>query len=259
MRPEREVSLNGGGEESRIFLAATPEVAGQEVPLAETASQALAAWEARAGEVLTVTAPDGRLFRARMLGEKGRIAAALCFEDLGIPPTEPFVHLCQAFPEKERFELVLEKATELGVDALHPFVSQRSSSLETRDAGQKKSHRWPHLLRRASRQCRRPDLPLLFPARDFEGLLELALSAGLCLVLDERERELHFSEALSRYAGGSLVLVVGPEGGLTREEVTALRRAGAHPVTLGRRILRTETAAIMAVGLARYHSAFPMV
>ncbi|TWI71753.1 16S rRNA (uracil1498-N3)-methyltransferase [Desulfobotulus alkaliphilus] len=237
---------------SQILLDGSPEKGEGEVPLAAEGKEALLLWDARPGEVLTVKAQDGRLFRARLLGTRENIVSAHCFEDLGPAPEEPFLHLCQALPEKERFELVLEKATELGVDAIHPFVSRRSATLEMRDAGQKKSHRWPHLLRKASRQCRRPDIPMLFPVKDFSSILDLAASAGLCLVLDEREKQFSFSRALSLYQSGDIVLVVGPEGGLDRDEVAALRAASAQAVTLGTRILRTETAAIVAAALIQH-------
>ncbi|MDY0163173.1 RsmE family RNA methyltransferase [Desulfobotulus sp.] len=248
----KEKCLNGGGPPSRILLGKNPGKLGEAVAFSGEAAQALSAWAARPGEILTVSAPDGRLFRARMVGERGRLEAAVCFEDLGLPPVEPELFLCPALPEKERFELVLEKATELGVDGIFPFVSRRSSTLQMRDAGQKKSHRWPQLLQRASRQCRRPCLPALFPVGEFSDLLSFLDQGGLCVVLDERERERSLAEALGSWPGGTVVLVTGPEGGWERDEVAALGEVGTLAVSLGSRILRTETAAILAVGLVRH-------
>ncbi|MCW7753203.1 RsmE family RNA methyltransferase [Desulfobotulus sp. H1] len=238
--------------DSRIELARNPEKTGEAVELTPGAFRALEIWQARPGEVMTVTAPDGTLFRGRLLGERGAIHGVLCFENMGRIPAEVSVHLCQALPEKERFELVMEKAVELGINGIHPFVSRRSATLAMRDASQKKSHRWPHLVRRASRQCRRADVPALYPVADWASVLLLAEKAGLCLVLDEREKEFSFMDGLSAYRQGDVVLIVGPEGGLDREEVRALRGAGALPVTLGPRILRTETAAIVASALIRH-------
>lgn len=243
---------NQGGEGTRIFLAANPEEKGATVAFAKGAEAALAAWEARAGEILTVTAPDGALYRARMVGKKRNVEGAVCFDRLGIPGEVPLLRLCQALPEKERMELVLEKATELGVDILHPFVSEKSATLEERDMGQRKSHRWPHLIRRASRQCRRETLPALVGVSGFGKVLEVVEKAALALILDEAERARPLAGVLEGVAEGEIVLLVGPEGGFTRREIAQLSEKGAVPVSLGRRILRTETAAITGCALVSF-------
>lgn len=247
---------NTGAEASRILLSEEPFAGKTECAFTEEGLRGLEAWNARPGEVLSVIAPSGRVFRARMIGEKGRMEKALCFEDLGMLPALPRLHLFQALPEKERFELILEKAVELGADAIHPFVSKKSTSLEERDLRQKKSHRWPHLLQRAARQCRRPEIPALYPVGDFSSVLEKIALAGLSLVLDEREKKRSFAEGVQRYEKGEIALIVGPEGGFDRSEIAILRERGAIPVTLGDRILRTETAAILAVGLLRHGNFF---
>lgn len=256
MKNIEKLSVNSGGAHSRILLAEEP--LEKEAPCAftEEGFHALELWEARPGEVLSVVAPSGRIFRARMLGEKRRVEKALCFEDLGFLPDQPRLHLFQALPEKERFELILEKATELGVDAIHPYISEKSISLEERDRYQKKSHRWPRLLQRASRQCRRHEIPELYPVSDFSLVLEEVSRAGLCLVLDEREKKRSFSEGMQLYENGDIALIIGPEGGFARREIALLSEKGAKPVSLGNRILRTETAAILAMGLVRYGNFF---
>lgn len=247
-----DLPLNGGGRTSVIRLAEEPAEKERECAFSEDGFHALEVWDARPGEVLSVEAPSGRIFRARIAGEGKNLYKAVCFEDLGFPVPMPRLHLFQALPEKERFELILEKAAELGADAIHPFVCRRSASLEERDSGQKKSHRWPHLLQRASRQCRRLEIPELYPVKNLAFLLEELCFSGLFLVLDEKEKKTGFARGVRSYESGDIALIVGPEGGFDRDEIALLCEKGAKPVTLGSRILRTETAAILAIGLVRY-------
>ncbi|MBI5344385.1 MAG: RsmE family RNA methyltransferase, partial [Deltaproteobacteria bacterium] len=97
-------------------------------------------WNPRIGEALTVTDASGALFRARLIALKKERAELLVFEGMGAASSGPEVILLQALPEKERMEAIIRKTTELGVDAIVPFKSLKSISLEEREAGQRKAH-----------------------------------------------------------------------------------------------------------------------
>jgi 16S rRNA (uracil1498-N3)-methyltransferase len=158
----------------------------------------------------------------------------------------------QALPEKERFELILEKLTELGVSRIVPMVSLHSSTLAARDAKQPKSHRWPDVLRRAAVQCRRATIPELSPCLDLADVFVDAQNTTLRLMLYEGEGTSSLKAVLAGTACRQIALLVGPEGGFAPAEVAAARARGFLPVSLGPRILRTETAAISAATVIQY-------
>ncbi|MDO9079690.1 MAG: 16S rRNA (uracil(1498)-N(3))-methyltransferase [Desulfuromonadales bacterium] len=246
------VSASSGGAGSLVRLAATLQ-AGVPCPFSLDVVAALKPWHARCGMIVTVLAADGELWRGRLaeLGEGGGILIPF---QRSLRPLESSLALTvyQALPEKERFELILEKLTELGVTRIVPFVSQHSSTLAARDARQPKSHRWPEVLRRAAVQCRRAIIPELSPCLDLSAVFTDAPDTALRLMLYEGEGTSSLKEALAGQECRPVALLIGPEGGFAAEEVASARRHGFLPVSLGPRILRTETAAISAATVIQY-------
>ncbi len=107
--------------------------------------------------------------------------------------------LLQALPEKERMELIIQKATELGVSAIVPFKSERSISLEEREAKQKKAHRWQEIAIKAVQQSRRARVPLVEEYRSFKEALEFCEGEGLKILLWEKEGE-NLKDVLTQYS-----------------------------------------------------------
>jgi 16S rRNA (uracil1498-N3)-methyltransferase len=210
---------------------------------------ALTQWQARPGEVLTAMDPQAGCYRVR-LTRTGDHPLCIPFARLsGSMESRLHLEVYQALPEKERFELVLQKLTELGVSRIVPMETARSSTRAQRDAGQAKSHRWPEIVRRAARQSRRARLPELFACASFPAALTLAAAAELKLMLYEGEKLLSVAAAVGDSQPARVALLVGPEGGFDAAEVDQARAAGFRPVSLGPRILRTETAAIAGTAL----------
>ncbi|NJC86938.1 MAG: RNA methyltransferase [Desulfuromonas sp.] len=240
--------VNGGGQGSLLQLQTIP-VCEQEIDLGRENLPALELWNARPGEILTAIDPERGCYRVRLTD--------LAEDPRGVPfvrlprPVESrlAIDVYQALPEKERFELILQKLTELGAFRIVPVETARSITLVERDAEQAKSHRWPDIVLRAAKQCRRAMLPELFAAAGFSAALQLATDAELKLMLYEGEETWSFAEALGRLRPERVALLVGPEGGFADTEVNEARAAGFLPVSLGPRILRTETAAIAGVTL----------
>jgi 16S rRNA (uracil1498-N3)-methyltransferase len=209
----------------------------------------LAAWKARPGEIVTAVDPEGACWRLR-LTDLGKEPRGVPFARLARPmESRVAIEVYQALPDKERFELVLQKLTELGVTRVVPVETRRSLTHEERDAGQAKSHRWPEVILRAVRQCRRPLIPELFAPCALADALSLAAPAELKLMLYEEEESWTLGDALGRSKPERVALLVGPEGGFDPEEVAAARAEGFLPIALGPRILRTETAALTGAAL----------
>ena len=165
--------------------------------------------------------------------------------------------LCQGLLKSARFEWVLEKGTELGVAVLAPILCRRSmAGLE--DAGPSKQQRWQRIIQEAAEQCGRSRLPELLPARPLMHALNDILPGALALMPWEEEHGQTLREVLvpALNRGDSqpitVVLFIGPEGGLMAEEVTLAQRYGVQVVTLGQRILRAETAALATIANVMY-------
>jgi 16S rRNA (uracil1498-N3)-methyltransferase len=161
-------------------------------------------------------------------------------------------YLAQALAKGERMDLVVQKSTELGARAVAPFTCERSVvRLEPSRAAQR-VERWRRIAAAAAAQCGRSDLPAIWPISSLEQVLERASQDGMrALMLWEQERATRLSEAVSEQPG-PLMLVVGPEGGFSEEEVARARALGARTVSLGRRVLRTETAALAALAVVQF-------
>ena len=169
--------------------------------------------------------------------------------------------LCQGLLKSARFEWILEKGTELGIATFLPVLCRRSmSGLE--DAGANKIQRWQRIVQEATEQCGRARMPELLPIRSFAHALAHIPPGALALIPWEEEQGLSLRDALrnviaTRNAAMSsdpstVVLFIGPEGGLLAEEVELARNHGVLPVTLGPRILRAETAALVAAANVMY-------
>jgi len=158
--------------------------------------------------------------------------------------------LYQGVPKGRKMDLVVEKATELGVRAIAPFTSAFSLGAGATAAG--KRERWQRIAVSAAKQCGRVDVPSVAEPAPFATALETARGAGVRLLLFEGAGTVSLdtvAPAAEPIATASVM--VGPEGGFSRDEVDAARAAGFAVVALGPRNLRTETAALVAVALVQ--------
>jgi 16S rRNA (uracil1498-N3)-methyltransferase len=225
---------------------------GKEILVKGPPLEALRFQGCRTGNLITLTDSEGNDFRGRVLHLSEKEASILPFEAFQLPVESPLeVVLLQALPEKERMELIIQKATELGVSAIIPFKSERSISLEEREAKQKKAHRWQEIAVKAVQQSRRAKVPRIEPYCSFQEALNFCGKDGLKIILWEKRGE-SLRGILKQYHPQKVYAVVGPEGGFAEEEVAFAKDKGFIPVKLGQRILRTETAAITLVGILQY-------
>jgi len=225
---------------------------GKEVLIKGPLLEALSFRRGRAGSIVTLTDSEGSDFRGRVLRLSEKEALILPFEAFHLPVESPLeVILLQALPEKERMELIIQKATELGVSTIVPFKSERSISLEEREAKQKKAHRWQEIAIKAVQQSRRAKVPRVETYCSFQEALMVCQGDGLKILLYEKDGE-NLRNVLRQYQPKKICAMAGPEGGFTEREAGLAKDKEFVPVKLGERILRTETAAITLVGILQY-------
>jgi len=160
------------------------------------------------------------------------------------------VRLLQAVPKGDRFDLVLQKGTELGIVAFSPVWSQRSVPAADPGRDAKRLQRWQRIVAEAARQSRRPRLPACSAPLPLDAALA-ATGEELRLMLWE-EGSVPLAAALPSQPPRDVALLVGPEGGFSADEAGAARSAGFVPVHLGPRILRSETAGFAVSAILQY-------
>jgi 16S rRNA (uracil1498-N3)-methyltransferase len=153
------------------------------------------------------------------------------------------VTVAQGLPKGDKWEWVLQKATELGASALIPFSSARSVVKIDAKKAAKKQTRWMKIAKEAAEQSHRGRIPDVSEPINWQALLAAIPRYDLAVIAYERGGQV-FEQLEQLYEAKSLLLIIGPEGGFTDLEIDQATAQGAIPLTLGPRILRTETAAI---------------
>jgi 16S rRNA (uracil1498-N3)-methyltransferase len=231
-----------------FYVDALPEVGELAVVDGDEGFHAANVRRIRIGEELDLGDGDGAV--AHCVVEdvaKGRLTARV-LDRRNIPLAAPAVTIVQALPKADRSELAIELATEAGADA---FVAWQASRCVARWDGREKVEkglrRWGAVARSAARQSRRPYIP---PVTGVVSTAELVQQvrddAATALVLHESATLMLTKLPVAQ--ANSLLLIIGPEGGITDDEIAALSAAGATPVLLGPAVLRTSTAAAVALG-----------
>jgi 16S rRNA (uracil1498-N3)-methyltransferase len=204
----------------------------------------------QSGDRVQVVDSGGAAFAAT-LEVGGRDVAATLDErlDRGEVETALRVTIAQAVPKGQKMELVVEKATELGAHAIVPVRSARVIGHETSPA---KVERWRRIAKSAAQQSGRARIPDVADVHGWDALLATFARYDRVYVPWELADPAPLREVFERElpAATSVLIVVGPEGGFSAAEVERARAAGASAISLGRRILRTETAARVVVSAA---------
>ncbi|RYG74738.1 16S rRNA (uracil(1498)-N(3))-methyltransferase [Lentibacillus lipolyticus] len=168
------------------------------------------------------------------------------------------VTVAQALAKGDKFELVLQKGTELGASAFIPLQAERSVVVWDEKKAKKKMARYSKILKEASEQSHRNKIPYLYSAMSISSLAEQSQGFDRKLFAYEEEAKTDafqtYAQAVTRMKpGDSVLIVIGPEGGFSESEAALMKQEGFEPVRLGPRILRTETAAMYALASISYH------
>lgn len=223
-----------------------PLAVGQRITLPEDSSlHLLRVLRLEPGDAVTLFNGDGHDYTARLLTAAKRGAEAEITGREPVPRESPLrITLVQGVARGEKMDLVLQKATELGVDAFTPVVTERTEVKLDAERAEKRMAHWRGVVAAACEQSGRAVLPRLSQPAALSAYAG-AETADIKLVLDPKG-DVGLA-GLSPQAGQSIALVVGPEGGLSERDLATLRAAGFRGLRLGPRILRTETAGLAAV------------
>lgn len=233
------------------FYCSQPLSNGATVDLPESVAHHLHVVRMQPGAALTLFDGRGGQYQATLveIGKKRASATVLAHES--IEAELPYaVTLAQGLPEGSKMDWIIEKAVELGVAAVQPLAAQRSVVRLSGERLEKRHAHWQGVIVAASEQCGRNRLAALAPATDVGRWLAPAQppGAGPRILLSPRA-----TQSLAAWAHAhppqALTLLVGPEGGFTPEEEDAALAAGALALSMGPRVLRTETAALAALAM----------
>lgn len=210
----------------------------------DEAHHAVAVRRMRVGEELVLTDGRGAVTTGVVAAAGKRLLEVRVTSYDAVPEPSPELVVVQALAKGDRGERAVEVLTEIGVARIVPWAAERSVAVWKGEREAKSLARWRSTAREAAKQSRRAWHPVVSELASTEAVAGLVAEAALAVVLHEEAAEP--LAALDVPADGVLVVVVGPEGGLTDAEVATLVDAGAHAVRLGAEVLRTSTAGVAA-------------
>ncbi len=198
---------------------------------------------------------QGNRDRASLLEEKNGLYPVRLLSDL--PSTEPKLRitLFQGLPKNDKMDLIVQKSTELGAARIIPVMMERCVSRPDEKGSESRLQRWRKIAREAGKQSGRTIMPEIGEIKNLKDIPEIIQTLDACVVPWENALSfgpLSFSKSFPSLT--SLGIVIGPEGGISDDEIELLRNAGCIPITLGPRILRTETAGIASIAV--FHALF---
>ncbi len=206
------------------------------------------------GAVLTFFDGEGHEFQARLAKQDKKMVAYI--EDQIFKPNMPHLrlHLLQGMAKHDKMDLIVQKATELGVTSLTPLITDFGTVSLSDEQYPRRVKRWQSIVKESCKQCRRNTLLKIYPFGKWNDVLE-NLKNKHVIVLYEKETAKTLREVVHNWRNeqvDEIYLIIGPEGGLSASEVNKAENLKAEIVNLGPRILRTETAGLIGAGIILY-------
>ena len=207
-------------------------------------------------EIAVSNGVDGREYRcevAQLLSDE--VVCKLRFikeNDVELPVQ---VYLFQGLPKADKMELIIQKAVELGVYSVIPVATRRSIVKLDDKKAVAKQNRWQGIAEAAAKQSKRKIIPKIEKVMSFAEALEMAKELEVRLIPYELAEDMsHTKEIIERIREGQKIAIfIGPEGGFDDTEIASASEVGVEPITLGKRILRTETAGMTVLAWLMYH------
>jgi 16S rRNA (uracil1498-N3)-methyltransferase len=171
-------------------------------------------------------------------------------------PACPSLALAQALPKQDKLTEIFKANTELGINEFWPIITQRVISLPNKEKAEAKLSRWHLIVKEAAKQAQRLNIPLINPSLILKDFLKTPAiqNYDLKLVLWEEENQQQLKEILTQYpAAKNILILIGPEGGLSTEEIAELKNHQFITASLGKNILRTEHAGFCTAAMILHH------
>lgn len=165
------------------------------------------------------------------------------------------IHIFQGLPKADKMELIIQKSVELGAKKIFPVAMKRCIVKFDEKTTKKKINRWQEISKTASEQSKRDMIPTVENLINVNEICNLIKNYDIMLLAYEEEKTNFLKEELKKLQGNKKLkigIIIGPEGGLEPEEAQKLKENGAKVITLGNRILRTETVALILTGIIMY-------
>ena len=218
---------------------------GQNISLPENVIRHLQVLRVREGEEITLFNGNGHSYPTRLLSLAKRQAVAEVLSEQTVDNESPLaISLIQAVSSGERMDFTLQKSVEMGVTEIFPVTSARSIVKLSGERAEKRQERWQEIVIAACEQCGRNRIPTVHPLLPLSQRLQQLPQSDVRLLMG-----LHHPTSLKAIqpAPQRITLMIGPEGGWSPEEETAAFQTGFQSILLGKRVLRTETAALAAI------------
>lgn len=162
------------------------------------------------------------------------------------------ITLACAIPKKAKFDFIVEKMTELGVDAIVPLITERSEVSFSKERMTAKVKRWRQIAINASKQSKNCFVPTIERIKPFKEFVPEIRNYDLALIPTLEGKRLSILEALESFKGKKIIVFIGPEGDFSKNEVELAKKLGSKPATLGERVLKVDTAAISAISIINH-------
>jgi 16S rRNA (uracil1498-N3)-methyltransferase len=231
---------------------------GDDILLSETESRHITrSLRLHVGSQIQLLDGSGACYLAEITEIDRQVAARILSVDPDQQEGKTALHIEQAMLKNVKMDFIVEKCTELGAATFTPLVSSRcQGKIDETERGEKRQKRWQRIVESACKQCSRARPMKLQSCLSFAELCSSSNASQepdtlrLLFWEEEHERSLHDLSAFSGY--NNIHLLLGPEGGFSRDEVKLARQAGYQSISLGTRILRAETATVSAIAIVRY-------
>lgn len=163
------------------------------------------------------------------------------------------ISLFQGIAKGNKMDFIIQKSTEIGVKDIYPVITKRTIvKINNRKKEKSKMQRWNNIAEEAAKQSKRDSIPIVNDIISFKEMLNILKDEKNIIVPYEMENKVGLKEILKNLQGKRINIIIGPEGGFEEEEIEELRDIGGQVITLGPRILRTETAGIVALSIVLY-------
>lgn len=207
---------------------------------------------AKKGDIITVCDGEGRDYECEITEITKKVVIAK-ITDIFTNDNEPDIKLTlyQALPKADKMELVIQKCIEIGVDRIVP-VKTEHTVVKLDGKEDKKIQRWNKIAESAAKQCGRGKIPVVDNVMTFKEAISEATNLDSAIIPYEKEREYSLKTFAKGFKGKSIGIFIGPEGGFSNDEIDFAISKGVKSVTLGKRILRTETAGLVTSVILLY-------